>query len=371
MTKSRHKFHLSTALFLLLCAVSLDYLVLSVRADSTAVAGSNRAALSAKTNSSLSPTDLSECVHDAVDKIRDSLVTIHGGSPGSSRPVLPPLLPEFSDGDFNNFNDLSPLPDIVGTDMNRTGVATGVIVTEDGFVWTSHDVVQGLDSVTVTLQDDTTYAGKVILSDQESGLGIVKIDAQKLPAAKFGETGNLKPADWAVAVALDDCHQPSLAAGMISSLKRPKSAADIRIIRCAFPIESDFLGCAVINLDGDLIGISSSLAAKRDGSFTACRALDCGSAKELHRKATQEVTVTSNEETEQAASSVETMSPDKSIQTGKEVKPKHEGVSRLLSEFGSAWNIGSIPSSFRNWIGIWQNASHPLPYSAPHASESR
>jgi|GEM_PF-3832796 len=371
MAKLRLNFHISIALSLLLCAVSLDYLVLSARADSAAVVSSSSATIPAKTDPLSPPQGLSQRVQKSLDRIRPSLVTINGAPLGSSHPVLPPLLPELSNGDFNTFRDLTPFSSILGTDADRSGVATGVIVTEDGFVWTSHDIVRGLDSVSVTLQDHTSYDGKVVFSDAEFGFGIVKIDGQKLPAAKLGETAHLKPADWAIAVALDDCHEPNLVMGMISSFKRPKSGSNIGTIRCSFPIPTDFRGCAIVNLDGEVIGINSAMPTLRGSSFTKCYALDSDSAKGLHQKVMEMTTVSHDDAIPGIAVSAATVESDKSSRTGKEGKSRQIEISRLFAGPSSEWTSDSITSSLRNWFRSWQGADCPLPHPAWNASESR
>ena len=71
MTKSRHKFHLGLALFLMLCAGSLDYILLSVRADSGAAAASNDVSVSLKSNSLHSVEGLSQGLRDAHNIVLD------------------------------------------------------------------------------------------------------------------------------------------------------------------------------------------------------------------------------------------------------------------------------------------------------------
>lgn len=371
MTKLLHNYQLSVALFLLLCAASLDFLVLNVRADSEPSPSLN-SAIPAKTNPQSSPESVSQRVREALEKIRPSLVTINASSQGQSQSVAPPLLPEFSYGDFNSFNDLTPFPQIFRTDFELYGFATGVVVSEDGFVWTTNDIVQGLDSVTVTLQDQTSYDGKVILSDAESGLGIVKINAKTVPAVQLATTAKLKPADWAIAVALDDRREPNLAAGMISNFKRPESDSEIGTIRCSFPVDADFAGCAVVNLDGELIGINAGMRLKRGVTSTASYALDSGSAKELHQKAIQNTSVSREDAIRKSEACRVAGAPGKSTQTGKEGKVRQiEMMSRLFAVPSPEWTSGSITSSIRNWLGSWQDADVPLPHPVSNASESR
>ena len=355
MTKTRFNFQISMVLFLLLCAVSLDYLMLSVRADSATNPASKNATIPAGKDSVSSPETLSQRIQIAVEKIRPSLVTIDGSASETSHLVLPPRLPEFFSGEFNPLNEQSQMPSVFGNDADRPRIATGLIVSEDGFVWTNSDIVQGLDSVTVTLQDGTSYGGKVILNDQQSGLGIVKIDARNLPVARSG----------------DENREPMITAGLTSTVMRPNSASGTGRIRCSFHIPADFAGCALINLNGELIGVDTSLPASRPDTFTVYQALDIESANLVHQRATQ-IPAHKNDGIEHSATSKSSNGPCESTRKGKEGKRSQiEMFSRLFSVPSSQWNSDSIASSLRHWLGSWQDADRSPPHADQDTSESR
>lgn len=372
MTKSGRHFHIGLAIFLLLCAASFDWLVLGIRGETAAFAGSNSSTPPTQSNSLQTSEGLSRNIRDAFEAIRPSLVTIRGASRTRFSPLLPPLLPKLSD-DCRPLNDSIFAPTMLRSSDRGNG-GTGVIVSEDGLIWTSSDVVRDSDSVIVTLQADKTHEGKVVLRDSGSGLAIVKIDAGKLPAAVFGKSAEPNLADWTIAVALNDRHEPILSAGLISSFSSQKddSEAKVRMIRCGFPLSDDFTGCAFVNLRGELIGISTSRPTEFAHASSSCVALNAQSAIELQRKM-RERAVTEGEEFDDPTSTADDSDAvrDLTQYRKEESLSKLETISELFSEPRSEWTTATIASSVRNWLASWSDANHSQTHSASKASESR
>lgn len=372
MTKSSHLFHLSLALFLLLCAASFDWVLLSVRADSAAGTSSKRDPVSVKSDSLCLAEGVSQGIRDAVDIIRPSLVTISTASKSRRTSVLPPLLPEFSDCDYGPLSDSPHLKPFFRSNSDRSEVATGVIVSEDGFIWTSSGAVRNLDSVTVTLQNKTSHEGKVVLDDPESGLSIIKIDAEQLPAAHV-EPKNPSLADWAVAVALNEQHEPIISAGLISSfIGNPESQSGMKRIQIASPISADVTGCAFVNLSGELIGIKQPHSSRVAGELNSCIAFDAESANQLQRKAVERTANKEQELRKQQSALDDSTTTQHFTQIGKEAAlSKLEFIRDLFFVPRSEWTSATIASSVRSWLTSWQDANDPPTHPVSNASESR
>lgn len=372
MTKSRRNFQMVLALFLLLCAVSLDYASLSVRADSTDATGSNREAASLKSDSPCLAEDLSRGIRHAVEMIRPSLVTISTVSKSRAISVLPPLLPEFCDGDYSPLNDI-PDPLIFRPNTDQPEVATGLIVSEDGYIWTNSDVVRNLESVIVTLQCNTSYEGRVVFDDSESGLAIIKVNADKLPAAHFGSTTKPKIADWAIAVALNDQQEPIVSAGLISNFTRNHgSHLGMCCIHFGFPVSADFRGCAFVNLRGEPIGIDAPTSARTTGASNSCIALDTETVNKLQQKAVNSTASKDQESTHQISTLDDSSATQHFTQKGK------EGTLLTLDTFrqffsvpGSKSTSPTFASSVRSWLTSWQGVNDLHTHPASNASESR
>ena len=370
MTKSRHNFHLGLALFLMLCAGSLDYVLLSVRADSAAAAGSNDVPVSLKSNSLYSVEDLSQGVRDAVEMIRPSLVTI---STVSKLREINDLLPEFSDGDYRPLNDNPNRSSFIRSNADRSNVATGVILSEDGFIGTSSDAVHNLDSVIVNLQNDASYEGKVVLHEPESNLAIIKVEADKLPAAHLGSTVKPRLADWAIAVALNDQNEPIISAGLISSFGENRgSQSRMKRIHFAFPVSADFRGCAFVNLSGELIGIHAPNWSRIANASTSCVALDTETVNELQRKTLESNASNNQEPGHQKSTWHDSTAVQHFTQKGKEeALSKIDKIRELFSVPRSEWTSATIASSVQSWLFSWLDANNPPTHPVSNASESR
>nr|UXE45598.1 hypothetical protein Hi04_10k_c5016_00007 [uncultured bacterium] len=361
MSKSPQRLQVALALFVLLYGVSVDYLSKSAHADE-ACGDSNSMPSSLKEDSIDWTQRLSQETRNAIDAIRPSLVTIGPPSPAQSVSDLTPFRPEFSDSLYSPFNGAQNLAQILPSATGSSLGGTGVIVSENGLIWTSSDVVGDLSSVTVTLQTDTSYEGNVVLCDRESGLAIVKIDAEQLPSVLLEKPATLKPADWAIAVALDADHEPVIAAGLVSSVSRGSSESPIgaKTVRFAFPISTDFAGCAFVNLKGELVGIN----VPRQSS--SCVALPTRSAMAIQRK-TLENSATTSPLFNDPISTVSVK-----LDFGKEGRlSSRQATHQTVSVPRLEWTSATIASSLRNWLESWRDLLVPRVHPGPHASEPR
>lgn len=140
---------------------------------------------------------------------------------------------------------------------------SGVIATSDGYIITNAHVVDGATSVKVVLSDNTTYEGKIIGVDTSTDLALIKIEATNLTAAEFGSSADLKVADTVMAIGNPGglAFQSSVAVGYISALNRVVStdtAANMKCIQTDAAINPGNSGGALVNMQGQVIGINSS-----------------------------------------------------------------------------------------------------------------
>lgn len=81
-----------------------------------------------------------------------------------------------------------------------TGTGSGFILTADGYVLTNHHVIDGAQSITVTLSDGTEYTAQLVGSDSVSDVALLKIDGQDLPAVSIGNSDDLEVGDQVAAI---------------------------------------------------------------------------------------------------------------------------------------------------------------------------
>ena len=149
----------------------------------------------------------------------------------------------------------------------QQGAGSGVIISPDGYIMTNNHVVDDADDhgVEVVLYDKRRLQAKVLGSDPTTDLAIIKVDAQNLPTAAFGNSDRLEVGEWVVAIGNPLGLQSTVTAGIVSALER-----DINIINDRYRIENFIQtdaainpgnsGGPLVNLSGEVIGINSAIA---------------------------------------------------------------------------------------------------------------
>ncbi len=169
------------------------------------------------------------------------------------------------------FGDEDPFSDFFGGPRGgiipeQRASGSGVIIKGDGYIVTNNHVVEGADEITVTTTNRKTYQAKVIATDPNSDLAVIKIDDNDLPYLKFGNSDDAKLGQWVLAIGYPLNHDVTVTAGIISA-----KARSIGINKGDRPIESFIQtdaavnpgnsGGALINTTGELIGINSAIAS--------------------------------------------------------------------------------------------------------------
>ena len=197
--------------------------------------------------------------------------------PGSGRQQAQAQMPDEDDLPeiFRRFfgPDMPGLPGRPGgpaPDAGPQGVSigTGFIMSTDGYVLTNHHVVDGADEVKVKLSDRREFTAKVIGSDQQSDVALLKIAATGLPALRIGDSGQLKPGQWVVAIGSPFGLDHSVTAGIVSAVGRSNPYADQRyvpFIQTDVAINRGNSGGPLLNTRGEVVGINSQIFSNSGG----------------------------------------------------------------------------------------------------------
>jgi len=171
-------------------------------------------------------------------------------------------------------------------------LGSGVIVDASGLVLTNEHVIRGAEDVKVTLTDGRQLPAKVIGSTAIYDLAILKVDANKLPAATLGNSDDLVVGEWAIAIGnpfgylLSDT-QPTVTAGVISATRRDiKSEATEtgvykNMIQTDAAINPGNSGGPLVNADGQVIGINTFIFTSTGGSIGLGFAIPINLAKRV------------------------------------------------------------------------------------------
>ncbi len=175
-----------------------------------------------------------------------------GGPPGEEPPGMEPPLP-------------GP-PGPPGRPDQSAG--SGVVIDSKGYIVTNNHVVEGASRITVTLSDKREFPGKVVGTDPQTDLAVIKIEAENLPALKWADYDKLQVGDVVLAVGSPFGLSSTVTLGIISALGRGNvGIADYEdFIQTDAAINPGNSGGALVNLHGELIGINTAIFSRTGGS---------------------------------------------------------------------------------------------------------
>jgi serine protease Do len=150
------------------------------------------------------------------------------------------------------------------------GLGSGVIVSQDGYILTNNHVVDGASEVKVEIPDSRTFTAKVVGTDPASDLAVVKIDARSLPTLTLGDSDHVKVGDVVLAVGNPLGVGETVTSGIISAKGRTTDVGDGSyqdFLQTDAPINHGNSGGALVNANGELIGINSQILTPTDGNI--------------------------------------------------------------------------------------------------------
>lgn len=155
--------------------------------------------------------------------------------------------------------------------LRQRSLGSGVIVDPNGYIVTNFHVVDRADRIRVNLMGDAptvSYDAKVIGTDRETDLAVIKIDAgRKLPAAKIGNSDGLKVGDWVLAVGSPFGLQSTVTAGIVSAIGRDIVPARQfqRFIQTDAAINPGNSGGPLVDMAGQVVGINTAIYTEGSG----------------------------------------------------------------------------------------------------------
>ena len=158
-----------------------------------------------------------------------------------------------------------PVPD-------QRASGSGVIISADGYIVTNNHVVNGATEITVTLDNRKNYTAKVIGTDPNTDLALIKIDAKNLPVIAIGNSDDVKLGQWVLAIGYPLNLDVTVTQGIVSAKSRnlginTQAVAPVEsFIQTDAAVNPGSSGGALINTNGELIAINSAIASPT-GSF--------------------------------------------------------------------------------------------------------
>lgn len=153
----------------------------------------------------------------------------------------------------------------------KEGAGSGVIISADGYIVTNNHVVEGADELTVTLDDNREFSARIIGTDKNTDLALIKIDGKNLPTLPIGDSDKIKVGEWVLAVGNPFNLNSTVTAGIVSAKARSLGAngsnAVESFIQTDAAINAGNSGGALVNVKGELVGINAMLYS-RTGSYS-------------------------------------------------------------------------------------------------------
>ncbi|HEY1042635.1 MAG TPA: Do family serine endopeptidase [Telluria sp.] len=144
------------------------------------------------------------------------------------------------------------------------GVGSGFIISGDGYILTNAHVVAGADDVLVTLTDRREFKARVLGADERSDVALLKVEARDLPSLKVGTSRNIRVGEWVIAIGSPFNLDNTVTAGIISAKSRD-TGEYLPLIQSDVAVNPGNSGGPLINLKGDVIGITSQIATLSGG----------------------------------------------------------------------------------------------------------
>ncbi|HEY9845743.1 MAG TPA: trypsin-like peptidase domain-containing protein, partial [Candidatus Caenarcaniphilales bacterium] len=199
----------------------------------------------------------------AVEKTGPAVVRID-----ASRTVRTRAPSIFNDPFFRRFFG-SEIPTAPSTRVIR-GSGSGFVLKANGLILTNAHVVNGADTVAVTLKDGRNFTGKVLGQDELTDVAVVKIEANNLPAVALGNSAQLRPGEWAIAIGNPLGLDNTVTAGIISATGRSSAqvgAPDKRVgfIQTDAAINPGNSGGPLLNQQGQVVGMNTAIIGGAQG----------------------------------------------------------------------------------------------------------
>ncbi|MCJ8167527.1 Do family serine endopeptidase [Pontibacter sp. E15-1] len=197
-------------------------------------------------------------VHVMTEYSGNSNATSRGNSP------MDPFLREFFGDGFGDRVPRGP----------QMGSGSGVIVASNGYIVTNNHVIDKADKIEVVMDDKRKMTATLVGTDPTTDIALIKVDADKLPTLRYGNSDDLQVGEWVLAVGNPMNLTSTVTAGIVSAKGRNinilrTSANDMSIesfIQTDAAVNPGNSGGALVNLNGDLVGINTAIASST-GSF--------------------------------------------------------------------------------------------------------
>ncbi|MBI2297146.1 MAG: Do family serine endopeptidase [Betaproteobacteria bacterium] len=178
--------------------------------------------------------------------------------------------------------------------QRREGLGSGVIVSDKGYILTNHHVIESVDQIEVALADARKVPARVVGSDPETDLAVLKIELQKLPSITFGRADQVRVGDVVLAIGNPFGVGQTVTFGIVSGLGRSHLGITTfeNFIQTDAAINPGNSGGALVDASGNLIGINTAIYSQTGGAMGIGYAIPVSIARQVMEQIIQQGSVT-------------------------------------------------------------------------------
>jgi serine protease DegQ len=230
---------------------------------------------------SVPPVSRADSYFGAVRKAMPSVVNI-----STSKEVRVPRNSPLNDPNFRRFFGDDP--------QKASSLGSGVIASANGYILTNNHVVEAADEIEVSLSDGKKLIATVVGSDPETDLAVLRVEAKDLPAVTFGASENLRVGDIVLAIGNPFGFGQTVTSGIVSALGRSGLGINVfeNFIQTDAAINPGNSGGALVDANGNLIGINTAIFSRNGGSMGIGFATPVSTAKMVLEQIVKSGTVT-------------------------------------------------------------------------------
>jgi Do/DeqQ family serine protease len=170
-----------------------------------------------------------------------------------------------------------------GGGQPQVGLGSGVIISPDGYLLTNNHVVEGADEIEVTLNDSRSGRAKVIGTDPDTDLAVLKLNLDRLPVITLGNSDALQVGDQVLAIGNPFGVGQTVTSGIVSALGRNQLGINTfeNFIQTDAAINPGNSGGALVDVNGQLMGINTAIYSRSGGSMGIGFAIPVSTAKQV------------------------------------------------------------------------------------------
>lgn len=162
------------------------------------------------------------------------------------------------------FGEQMEIPELLRRDSKSLG--SGFIISDDGYILTNHHVVNSADEILVSLTDKREFKARLIGSDKDTDIALIKIESGELPVVELGRAADLKVGEWVLAIGSPFGFEQSVTAGIVSAKGRSLPDENyVPFIQTDVAINPGNSGGPLFNLDGEVVGVNSQIYSRSGG----------------------------------------------------------------------------------------------------------